>query len=222
MSLIESILHKGISSTILLSRARRQHPGCLIDSVRVAREARLADNVRIAHDAEVRANVSIGRWTYIEPYTFINGAEIGSFCAIGRNVAIGCFEHPYAYPAVSAKLYHDLLGLDYDDSALSVRIGSDVWIGEKAIVLRGRVGHGAVVGAGAVVTKDVPPCAIVAGVPARIIGWRFDEETIAKYLSIRWWEWDDEEIKERVGMFAAGDGWRKLVISGETRKEVIQ
>lgn len=137
MASIESILRRGVSNTILLARARRRHPGCRVDSVLVDPGASLADHVRIAHDVEIRANVSVGRWTYIEPYTFVNGAEIGSFCAIGRNAAIGCFEHPYTYPAVSAKLYHDLLGLDYDDSAPPVRIGSDVWIGEKAVILRG-------------------------------------------------------------------------------------
>lgn len=207
---VKLLLRRGVIEAMLLRQSNRQHPGCLIDSLRVAPGARLAENVRIAHDVEVRANVSIGRWTYIEPYTFVNGAEIGSFCAIGRNAAIGCFEHPYTYPAVSAKLYRDLLGQDYDDSAPPVRIGSDVWIGEKAVVLRGEVGHGAIVGAGAVVTKNVPPCAIVAGVPARIIGWRFDEGVIDEYLRLRWWEWDDEEIKARSLLFIAGDRWRDV------------
>ena len=137
----------------------------------------------------------------------MNGAEIGAFCAVGRIVAIGCFEHPYAYPAVSATLYRDLLELEYDDSARPVSIGNDVWIGEKAIVLRGRVGDGAVIGAGAVVTRDVAPRAIVAGVPARVIGWRFDEKSAAEYLSLRWWDWDDEEIKAHLEFFAAGEAW---------------
>ena len=208
MPSIKSILRRGLANIFYYVVPKRQHLGCLIDSVRVDPEARLAENVRIAHDVEIRANVSIGRWTYIEPYTFVNGAEIGAFCAIGRNVAIGCFEHSYTYPAVSAKLYRDLLGLNYDDSAHPVRIGNDVWIGEKAIVLQGRVGHGSIIGAGAVVTKDVPPCAIVAGVPARIIGWRFDERAIDEYLRLRWWQWDDEKIKAHADLFAAGDRWQ--------------
>lgn len=192
---------------MLLWRARKEHPGCLIDSLRVDSHARLGNHVRVSHDVEIRANVSMGRWSYLEPFTFVNGAEIGAFCAIGRNVAIGCFEHPYAYPAVSARLYRDLLELEYDDSARPVSIGNDVWIGEKAIVLRGRVGDGAVIGAGAVVTRDVAPCAIVAGVPARVIGWRFDEKSAAEYLSLRWWDWDDEEIKAHLEFFAAGEAW---------------
>lgn len=212
MPSIESILQRGISKTILLIRTRKLHPKCRIDSLHVAKEARLSENVRIAHDVEIRANVSVGRWTYIEPYTFVNGAEIGAFCAIGRNVAIGCFEHPYTYPAVSAKFYRDLLGLDYDDSARPVTIGNDVWIGEKAIVLRGAIGDGAVVGAGAVITKDVPPCAIVAGVPARIIGWRFRKDDIDAYLNMRWWDWDDDELLARRDFFARGSKWRQVML----------
>lgn len=76
-------------------------------------------------------------------------------------------------------------------------IGNDVLIMYNAIILSGvRIGDGAFVGAGAVVTKDVPPYAIVAGNPARIIKYRFTEEQIKALLRIRWWDWNDEEIRE--------------------------
>lgn len=94
----ESILKKGVSDTILLARVCRRHLGCRVDSALVDPGASLVDHARIAHNVEVRANVSIGRWTYIEPRTFANGAEIGAFCGIGRNVAIDCFKHPYTHP----------------------------------------------------------------------------------------------------------------------------
>lgn len=207
MPSINSILRRGISRTLLLASVRRRYPGRAVDSVLVEPGAKLGEHVRVAHDVEIRSNVTVGRWTYIEPYSFVNGADIGSFCAIGRNVAIGCFQHPYTYPAVSAKLYRDLLGLRYDDPSRPVVIGSDVWIGEGAIVLGGGVGHGAVVGAGAVVTRDVEPYSIVAGVPARRIGQRFDDERIARMLELRWWEWPDEEIRAHRYLFAAGRDW---------------
>lgn len=81
-------------------------------------------------------------------------------------------------------------------------IGNDVVIGVNALVLSGvKIGDGAVVGAGSVVTKDVPPYAIVAGNPARIIRYRFSEEQIKALLRIRWWDWSMEEIKEFIDYF---------------------
>jgi len=74
-------------------------------------------------------------------------------------------------------------------------IGNDVWIGLRAIIMPGvRIGDGAVIGAGSIVTKDVAPYAIVAGNPARFIRNRFTDEQIASLLAIRWWDWSDEKI----------------------------
>ena len=78
-------------------------------------------------------------------------------------------------------------------------IGNDVWIGRNAIIMDGvTVGTGAIVGAAAVVTKDVPPYAIVAGVPARIIRYRFDEGTVKRLLANRWWDYPEEFIATRL------------------------
>lgn len=79
----------------------------------------------------------------------------------------------------------------------SCRIGNDVWIGDGVFIMNGiTVGDGAVIGAHAVVTKDVPPYAIVAGVPARVIRYRFDEKTIKKLLDLQWWNLPDDIIKD--------------------------
>ena len=79
-----------------------------------------------------------------------------------------------------------------------VEIGNDVWIGEAVFINDGvKIGTGAVVGAHSVVTKDVPPYAIVAGVPAKMIRYRFDEETIQKLLESKWWEWADEKLDRK-------------------------
>jgi virginiamycin A acetyltransferase len=83
-----------------------------------------------------------------------------------------------------------------------VTIGNDVWIGHGAILLPAvNVGDGAIVAAGAVVTKDVPPYAIVGGNRASVIRLRFDEATVERLLAIRWWDWDDHLIRERIDEF---------------------
>ena len=92
---------------------------------------------------------------------------------------------------VVKRMYAEKLGKDLFETI----IGNDVWIGEKVFIKDGiRVGDGAIIGAGAIVTKDVPPYAIVAGVPARIIRYRFDEDVILKLLKIQWWDWSDEKL----------------------------
>ena len=83
-----------------------------------------------------------------------------------------------------------------------IEIGSDVWIGTNAVILSGvRIGDGAVVGAGAIVTKDVEPYEIVGGVPARHICYRFSKEMIVSFLRIKWWNWSLSKIEENIGLF---------------------
>ena len=92
------------------------------------------------------------------------------------------------------------------DNKGDIVIGNDVWIGYEAVVLAGvTVGDGAIIGARALVTKDVPPYTIVGGVPARIIRRRFPEDTIAKLLKLQWWEWPAEKIKGCIGAIQRGE-----------------
>lgn len=151
-------------------------------------------------------NATLGRWTYgIEDGLNISGCgpesplEIGSFCSIAAEVVFLCSGNHPTDCATTSYIHNNMMGGPIKRSGKSrgIKIGNDVWIGRRALVLPGvTIGHGGVVGAQATVTKDVPPYAIVGGNPAKIIRYRFSEETIAKLLAIAWWDWDDGKIRQ--------------------------
>ncbi|MGN0740572.1 MAG: CatB-related O-acetyltransferase, partial [Treponema sp.] len=85
-------------------------------------------------------------------------------------------------------------------------VGNDVWIGYEAVILSGvTIGDGAIIGARAVVTKDVPPYTIVGGVPAKQIRKRFSDDVISKLRSLEWWNWSEEKIRQNIGAIQGGD-----------------
>jgi virginiamycin A acetyltransferase len=131
-------------------------------------------------------------------------ARFGHYCAIGENLRIITFDHHLTLPAVQMHFYHKFFGgYPVGGKAGEVVVGSDVWIGDNVIILRDvNIGDGACIGAAAVVTKDVPPYAIVAGVPAKIIGHRFTQPMIDALLEIRWWDWSDERIARNKRFFS--------------------
>lgn len=134
--------------------------------------------------------------------------RIGKFCSIacGAKFLFNCANHSlrslstYTFP-----LFYDEWELDKADVASAwdnkgdIVIGNDVWIGFEAVIMAGvHIGNGAIIGARAVVTKDVAPYTIVGGVPARAIRKRFDDATISRLESLRWWDWPKERIRREL------------------------
>lgn len=147
-------------------------------------------------------NSNIGRHSFCGYDCEISNATIGSFCSIASGVLIGGGRHPVEWISTSPVFYdnRDSVKTKYSRHSRSpnrrVMIGHDVWIGANAIIMQGvSIGTGAVVGAGSVVTKDVEPYAIVAGVPARTLRKRFDQPLIDRLLASRWWESTDDELE---------------------------
>ena len=145
---------------------------------------------------------NLGKYSYFgSGFSMSKASSVGKFCSIANNVQIGPTRHPTNWLSTHRFQYldtvdipkHPLIPFTY---VMPCHIGNDVWIGTNAIILDGvNVGDGAIIGAGGVVTKDVPPYAIVGGVPAKIIRYRFDEKTIADLLELKWWDLDFEIIK---------------------------
>lgn len=126
--------------------------------------------------------------------------NVGAFCSIAGEVLLMCTGQHQTGSATSFPIYSRMLNMpepvENGGRPGGVSIGNDVWIGHAAIILPGvSIGHGAVVGAGAVVTRDVPAYTIVGGTPAKTIRHRFSQDVVDKLLAIRWWDWDDEKIK---------------------------
>ena len=150
-------------------------------------------------------NSRIGRFSTAGQLFRCIDVDMGAFCSIGDNVLVNAGEHPHAWLTTHVFPFNhaawdwcpsvELLNLTEWKPRERCSIGNDVWIGANAVILtKARIGDGAVVAAGAIVRSDVPPYAIVGGVPSRIIGYRFDAETIARLLSAQWWQLPMEKI----------------------------
>jgi acetyltransferase-like isoleucine patch superfamily enzyme len=164
-------------------------------------------------------NGDLGYGSYIGPKSNLN-AKIGKFTSIAPNVNINAGIHPYTYPYVSTSpafvslrkqngasftKVQRFLEMRFADKEqrFAVIIGNDCWIGENVFIVGGTtIGDGAVVLAGAVVTKDVPPFAIFGGVPAKLIKYRYDEETIKFLLNFKWWNQENSWFQNNIELMS--------------------
>ena len=161
-----------------------------------------------------QGRVVVGRGTYGIPaiHTFAHDESrllIGNYSSIGGTYLLGgqhAIDHVTTYPL---RINMNLEGAGHDGNPMprgDTVIGSDVWTGYGCWILSGvTIGDGAVVATGSVVTKDVPPFAIVGGGPAKLIRYRHSEEQIESLLKIKWWDWPEDEIRDAVPYLASSD-----------------
>ena len=147
---------------------------------------------------------TLGDYSIVSNAAYINATDIGKFNSIGYGNYIGLWEHNLYVTTHSFYLYEGSGGFvegyqSYEKDKIRTKIGNDIWTGANAVILKGvSIGDGAVVGAGSIVTKDVPPYAIVVGNPARIIKYRFNEKDISFLLKIKWWNFEHDLIQNMV------------------------
>lgn len=202
-----------------MKRLQREYPGRELLTSRIGAGAQIGIGCYIGPEAEVGANTQLGDYSYLNRGTLFQSGEIGKFCSIGYYCQIGMYQHPLCYVSTSSRIYgqwsifqHKPDTEEFSEFTHPPRIGHDVWLGSNAHVLQGvEVGTGAVIGAGAVVTKNIDPYTIAVGVPARPIGKRFDDEAIALLLEWRWWNMSAEELA----------GWRD-VLTARNWKQLLK
>jgi len=174
------------------------------------REAEIGRRCEVLRDTRIEYS-SLGDYSYLGENCDVADARIGKFTAIANSVRIGAPNHPMGRPSqhrftYCSEYYEAAASRDRDFFAArradTVIVENDCWIGHAAIILPGvSVGDGAVIAAGAVVSRNVPPYTIVGGVPARPIRGRFPDAVVERMLRIAWWNWPDEVIFERLSDF---------------------
>lgn len=180
-------------------------------AVNFNRSAKLQCEIPVAiYASGVNTQGRIGAYTYIQHNVRLAPRlkSIGRYCFICQDAVIGDSNHPIDWLSTNPfqygnsslfQQYHKDQEFDFLKFTANrqevVHIGHDVWIGNRATILQGvRIGHGAIVSDGSIVTRDVPPYAIVEGIPARITGYRFTDAIIAQLLSVAWWDYQADSL----------------------------
>lgn len=180
---------------------------------KVYKNSILGDSTQIGSGC-VFSNSSIGFRSYMSSNCSFYNTKIGKYCSIGENVHLVNAVHPITYCSTSP-YFHKKSFMKKDTGCTNIfevtertsdgvylDIGHDVWIGNNVSLKGGiKVGTGAVIAMGAVVTKDVPPYAVVGGVPARVLKYRFSDDIIEQLCQTKWWDKDENWISKNVNLF---------------------
>lgn len=181
------------------------------------RSSKIHKTSRVCSGSQIN-KIEMEKYSYIGNNCFANHVKIGAFCSIADNCFIGGAAHPIEFVSTSPVFCKgaNIMCKNFANKDFKVTsetfIGNDVWIGAGATILAGKsIGNGAVIGTGSVVTKNVGDYEIWAGNPAKFIRKRFDDETIAKLLETKWWEWSDDKIQEVSSDFDAPEKFIELI-----------
>ena len=202
----------------------------------LSRNARIAvANALIGEEiAEMRrlqraGRLVLGTRSYGRPriLTDVHGRErliVGNYSGLDGTWILGMNHGPRRVSWFPLRIHLEMEG-NYDDYPVPMGdtiVGNDVWTTENCLVMSGvKIGDGAIVAAGAVVTKDVPPYAIVGGNPAKLIRYRFTEEQIAALLEIRWWDWPEDHVRAAVPYLESEDVDAFIEYAGGKRPELV-
>jgi virginiamycin A acetyltransferase len=206
-----------ISAMNFVDRNAELHKTCSIQNSEIHGKVRLGEKTKI-YKTLISGDVTIGRYTTlwgpdIQVLSVIHPIQIGSFCSVARSVTIQEYFHDHG-KLTTYYIGRNIFGEHVSKEVLSkgpVHIGNDVWIGTGVQIMSGvTIGDGAVIAANATVTGDIPPYAIAGGVPARVIGYRFDPPLIEELLKLQWWKWDIDKIMANKGIFLTKFGIESL------------
>ena len=199
-----------IKNYFSLNRLKKQYQNKKISILMFYdKESVVSNKSRIQRFVILRKCV-VSDYSYIGYNTNIYNASIGKFCSISKDVCIGLPSHPTKFISTSPLFVNIQNGTGYSWSKQDlfnsvpekVVIGNDVWIGMKSTIMGGiTIGNGAIIAAHSVVTKDVPPYAIVGGVPSKIIKYRFDDSTIEALQKSEWWNRSDDFLQKNITSF---------------------
>ena len=158
---------------------------------------KLGSHNKFASQVSMTSEAVIGNYNYFGERAMVGNAVIGNYCSIAPDVKIGQSQHSLKYITTYNNISKHNIGFKL--TTIPAVIHNDVWIGANAVIMQGiTIGNGAVIGANAVVTKDVPDYGIVVGVPAKFIKYRFSQEQINIINDSKWWNYDLDDARKIV------------------------